>query len=111
RNAAGSMCHYLNTHLMNLLGSKDAVRELMTSQEELIRELAQNAGSEEIASRMERNMAEMHYFFEGIHKAYERIAEVTKAFNKAFRYEEESYVTSTILDIFKTYGYEGDEES
>ncbi|MCE5242220.1 MAG: PAS domain S-box protein, partial [Desulfobacteraceae bacterium] len=28
RNAAGSMCHYLNTHLMNLLGSKDAVREL-----------------------------------------------------------------------------------
>ena len=43
---------------------------------------------------------------QGIRNAYERISEVTKAFNKAFQYTEESYVTSTILDIFKTYGYD-----
>ena len=109
RNAAGSMCHYLNTHLMNLLGSKDAVGELMTSLDEAIKELAQSNNSREIASQMEKIMEEMAYFFEGINGAYGRISEVTKAFNKAFRYEEESYVTSTILDIFRTYGYEGDD--
>ncbi len=50
----------------------------------------------------------MRYFHEGIADAYERISEVTGAFNKAFLYREESYSTGTILDIFKTYGYEGD---
>ena len=109
RNAAGSMCHYLNTHLMNLLGSKDAVRELMTSLDQAIGELALGEPSREIAARMKTDMEEMHYFFEGISKSYERIAEVTHAFNKAFRYEEESYVSSTILDIFRTYGYEGED--
>jgi len=34
---------------------------------------------------------------------------VTTAFNRAFLYKEESYATDTILDIFKTYGYEGED--
>jgi len=109
RNAAGSMCHYLNTHLMHLLSSKDAVREQMTSLDELVNKLDQGEDPQEIACLIKRIMKDMHYFFGGINGAYERIAEVTKAFNKAFRYEEESYATSTILDIFKAYGYEGDD--
>jgi PAS domain S-box-containing protein len=31
RNAAGSLCHYLNTYLMYLLNSKEGVQELMAS--------------------------------------------------------------------------------
>ncbi|MGA2403409.1 MAG: PAS domain-containing protein [Syntrophobacteraceae bacterium] len=109
RNAAGSMCHYLNTHLMHLLNSKDGVHELMASMDILINNLSQGEGSHEAVQRMNGAMKDMRYFFEGINKAYERISEVTRAFNKAFHYKEESYLNSTILDIFKAYGYEGED--
>jgi len=111
RNAAGSMCHYLNTHLMHLLSAKDAIHEEMTSLGGLIEKLDRGEDPQEIAGRMKSTMEDMHYFHEGINSAYARISEVTKAFNKAFHYKEESYVASTILDIFRTYGYEGDDSA
>jgi PAS domain S-box-containing protein len=110
RNAAGSMCHYLNTHLMHLLNSKDGVSELMESMDVLIKDLSQAEDSRETVERMNNTMKDMRYFADGVNTAYERIAEVTKAFNKAFHYKEESYINTTILDIFRACGYEGDDD-
>ena len=109
RNAAGSMCHYLNSHLMHLLNSKDAVREQIASMDELVEELARGGDPREIASEIKKAMEDLRYFFRGINRAYEKISEVTKAFNKAFHYREEAYASSTILDVFKACGYEGDD--
>jgi PAS domain S-box-containing protein len=106
RNAAGGMCHHLNTHLMQLHGSNDAIREEMESLNALIEKIAGGENPHEIAKRMKGIMEDMHDFCKGISGAYERISEVTKAFNKAYHYKEESYVTSTILDIFRAYGYQ-----
>lgn len=106
RNAAGGLCHYLNTHLMQLDGSEELTADDMKTLDGLIEKLAQGENPQEIATRMKEVMESMHYFQQGIRGAYERISEVTKAFNEAFHYTEESYVTSTILDIFKAYGYD-----
>jgi PAS domain S-box-containing protein len=106
RNAAGGMCHYLNTHLMQLDGSEALMAEDMKAIDGLVEKLAQGENPQEIANQMKELMESMHYFHEGIRGAYDRISEVTKAFNKAFRYTEESYANSTILDIFKASGYE-----
>jgi hypothetical protein len=109
RNAAGGMCHYLNTHLMQLHGSNDAIREELESLDALIEKIAGEENPHEIANQMKGIMKDMHHFCRGISGAYERISEVTRAFNKACRYKEESYVTSTILDIFKAHGYQEDD--
>lgn len=109
RNAAGGMCHYLNTHLMQLDGAREAVAEEMKSMEVLIDELGKGENPLEIAERMKSVMETMQFFHKSISGAYERISEVTRAFNKALLYREESYITGTILDIFKTHGYEGDD--
>ncbi len=105
RNAAGSMCHYLNTHLMHLLGSKDGVMEEMAFLDELVEELALGRSPHEAISQIQMTLKNMRFFADGVASAYERIAEVTKALNQAFRYEEESYVINTILNIFKSCGY------
>jgi len=109
RNAAGAMCHYLNTHLMQLDGSQALLGDELKDAEELMGELANGAPAREIAGRMKGVVDNMRAFHEGVSSAYERISEVTRAFNKAFLYKEESYVSGTILDIFKAYGYEGEE--
>jgi PAS domain S-box-containing protein len=109
RNAAGSMCHHLNTHLMHLHGSTDALREEMETLDALIEKIAEGENLHEIAKHMQGVMEDMRHFSKGISGAYEKISQVTKAFNKACRYKEESYATSTILDIFKAYGYEEDD--
>jgi PAS domain S-box-containing protein len=110
RNAAGSMCHYLNTHLMHLLNSKEGVRELMESMDILINNLSQGEDFQDTLQQINGAIKDMRYYFEGISNAYQRISEVTNAFNKAFHYKEESYLSSTILDIFKAYGYEGEDQ-
>lgn len=109
RNAAGAMCHYLNTHLMQLDGSKALMGEEIKTIEGLVEELARGENPQEIAGQMKEVTESMRYFHEGVAGAYERISEVTRAFNKAFLYKEESYVSGTILDIFKAYGYDGEE--
>lgn len=108
RNAAGSMCHYLNTHLMHLLNSKDGVRDLMASMDILIAGLAGGEDPRKTAQRLAGIMEDMHYFMGGVSSAYDRIAEVTRALNKAFHYKEEAYISSTILDIFQACGYDGE---
>jgi len=55
-------------------------------------------------------MESMHDSLLSVYRAYERIAEVTKAFSQAFIYEEEACSTDTILDIFTSYGYKGDKQ-
>jgi PAS domain S-box-containing protein len=109
RNAAGSMCHYLNTHLMHLLNSKEGLREFMASLDAHVDGLSNIEESRETSFRIRSVLEDMRYFFRGIDNAYERISEVTKAFNKAFHYREESYVSDTILDIFQGCGYSDDE--
>jgi PAS domain S-box-containing protein len=106
RNAAGGLCHYLNSHLMQLDNSEELTADDMKSLDGLIEKLVQGENIQDIAIQMKEVMKSMHYFHKGIRSAYKRISEVTKAFNQAFQYTEESYVTSTILDIFKTYGYD-----
>jgi PAS domain S-box-containing protein len=108
RNAAGGMCHYLNTHLMQLQFSNDAIAETLESLDELIEKLAGDEPPGDTANRMKGFVDDARHFCERIKSAYERISEVTRAFNKACLYTEESYVTSTILDIFKSHGYQED---
>ncbi|MHC1743200.1 MAG: PAS domain S-box protein [Syntrophobacteraceae bacterium] len=109
RNAAGGLCHYLNTHLMNLGGSKDALAEELNTLEALVDRFVQGETGDGVVEEMKSLMADMLYFHKEIAHAYRKISEVTKAFNKAFLYKEEAYSTSTILDIFKSYGYDADE--
>ncbi len=106
RNTAGGMCHYLNTHLMTLCGSKDDLSQDIISLDALVERLANGENSPEILKQMQVLMEDVRFFNDGINKAYEKISEVTTAFNKAFLYKEESYSTKTILDIFQAYGYE-----
>jgi PAS domain S-box-containing protein len=106
RNTAGGLCHYLNSHLMTLGGSKDDLGQDLKSLDALIEKLANGEDPTEIHNQMHALMEYVHFFTESINKAYEKISEVTTAFNKAFLYKEESYSTRTILDIFKTHGYE-----
>jgi PAS domain S-box-containing protein len=108
RNAAGSMCHYLNTHLMHLSSSQDGLSEEMESIEDLVQTLSLGEKPHEIAVGMKRSLNTMRYFSDSIRSAYEKVSEVTRVFNKAFHYKEEPYLIGTILDIFKAYGYEGD---
>ena len=109
RNVAGGMCHYLNTHLMQLDGSKEVLGEEMGNLDALIDNLTAGVDPKETAGRMKAVMETMHYFYKGIGGAYDRISEVTRAFNKALLYKEESYITGTILDIFRAHGYEGED--
>jgi len=109
RNAAGSMCHYLNTHLMLLLNSKGALREFMAPLDAYLDNLSQIEESRETALGIRSVLEDMRYFLGGIDSAYEKISKVTKAFNKAFHYKEESYVSETILDIFQGCGYSDEE--
>jgi PAS domain S-box-containing protein len=109
RNAAGGMCHYLNTHLMQLNGAQKLLKEDMVFLDSLIKEFVQGKKPQETIQEILKVMESMHLYKQSITNAYERISEVTKAFNQAFIYKEESYSTQTILDIFKSYGYRGDE--
>ncbi len=108
RNAAGGLCHYLNTHLMSLGGSKDALGEELNALDHLVDQVTKTADLPGLVGEMKTLLADIHFFQNEIAHAYQKISEVTKAFNQAFLYREEAYSTSTILDIFKAYGYEGD---
>lgn len=108
RNAAGALCHYLNTHLMQLEASTGVLSKEMQSLKLLIKRLAEGENPQELAEKLSSTVETMHYFHEAVCDAYARIAEVTTAFNKAFLYREDTYANATILDIFKAYGYEAE---
>ncbi len=104
RNAAGGMCHYLNTHLAALLVSRECMKEDVKSLEGLVQLLADRNPSEEVVKEMREGLVSLKESYDGVGDAYEKIAQVTKAFNSAFlTYKEEAYLDKTILDIFQTY--------
>lgn len=111
RNAAGSLCHYLNTHLMHLLVAKDGIQEELEGLQAVAEKTVCGVGDRPTAGLIKGIIEQIHEYSTEIAAAYDRIAEVTTAFNKAFQYAEESYVEDTILDIFKSYGYDGNDRA
>lgn len=109
RNAAGGMCHYLNTHLMQLNMAQESMQDGITFLEQCTKAIVEGQKSQDVIPQIIKVINSMQFFQKSGNKAYERISEVTKAFNRAFIHKEEPYCTSTILDIFKSYGYQGDE--
>jgi len=99
RNAAGGMCHYLNTHLMHILSAKDGILEEVESLDESIRTIMPAEADEAW-----RNASDsLRAYCEGLDQAYRKITAVTKAFNSAFlTYKEEAYLDKAILDIFNS---------
>jgi PAS domain S-box-containing protein len=104
RNAAGGMCHYLNTHLMHLQGAKDGILEEMETLDERMEDILPPE-----AVRTWRNAgSNLHAYCEGLDAAFRKVAAVTRAFNSAFlTYKEEAYLDKAILDIFNSCLEEG----
>jgi len=101
RNTAAGMCHYLNSHLMQISSAQSGIEEEILELDEKIL----NAGNiEEINKIWITNRDTLNGYTQDINSAYKKINEITRAFNSAFlKYREESYLDKTILDIFNTY--------
>lgn len=98
RNAAGGMCHYLNTHLMHILNAKDGLEEDLDSLDAAVPDLP--AEAREV---WRSATSSLRSYCRDLDLAYRKITAVTKAFNSAFlTYKEESYLDKAILDIFSS---------
>jgi hypothetical protein len=104
RNVAGSMCHYLNTHLASLLFARECINEDLNSLDGIACRLAGGGPFGEVAKQIREILVSLRESCDGVRNAYEKIARVTAAFNSAFlTYQEEDYLDHTILDIFHSY--------
>ncbi|MBC7355211.1 MAG: PAS domain S-box protein [Desulfomicrobiaceae bacterium] len=84
RQAAGSVCHYLNTHLMQILAAKDGILEEIES------------SADPAALRQA-----IRAYCQDLEAACAKITAVTRAFNSAFlTYKEEPYLDHAIIAIF-----------
>jgi PAS domain S-box-containing protein len=100
RNAAGGMCHYLNTHLMHIVNANDGILEEVEAMEAL--QATVNLDAEALEAWQSANQS-LRAYGEGLNRAYHKITAVTKAFNSAFlTYKEETYLDKAILDIFNS---------
>jgi PAS domain S-box-containing protein len=102
RNAAGGLCHYLNSHLMTLLFAKECMQEDIGALHKLLPTFdKQTAGS--TTRKFEDSLTSLKESSQSVGDVYEKIAKITNAFNSAFlKYTEESYLDRTILDIFNS---------
>ena len=99
RNAAGGMCHYLNTHLMHIVSAKDGILEEVEALDESVQDILPDGAREAWSAAS----ASLRSYCEGLDQAYRKITAVTKAFNSAFlTYKEEAYLDRAILDIFNS---------
>ena len=101
RNTAAGMCHYLNSHLMQISSAQSGIEEEILELDERIL----NAGDIEEKNKIWISSRDtLNGYTQDINSAYKKINEITRAFNSAFlKYREESYLDKTILDIFNTY--------
>lgn len=102
RNTAAGMCHYLNSHLMQISSAQSGMEEeLLEIDEKFINSFLLKERDEIWISRRDA----LNGYLQDINSAYKKISDITRAFNSAFlKYREESYLDKTILDIFSTYG-------
>ena len=99
RNAAGGMCHYLNTHLMHIVNAKDGIMEEVETLDETVHGVLPDKAAETWRAAS----SSLRSYCEGLDLAYRKITAVTKAFNSAFlTYKEEAYLDKAILDIFNS---------
>lgn len=100
RNAAGGMCHYLNTHLMHIANAKDGIMDELDA----LRGMARHLLDPHHEAEWLAISGSLQAYSEGLDKAYRKITAVTQAFNSAFlTYREEPYLDKAILDIFSSY--------
>lgn len=84
RQAAGSVCHHLNTHLMQILAAKDGILE----------ELDHTTDGDKLRQAIRA-------YCQDLAQACAKITAVTRAFNSAFlTYKEEPYLDHAIVAIF-----------
>jgi PAS domain S-box-containing protein len=99
RNAAGGMCHYLNTHLMHIVTAKEGIMEEIETLDAAMGEET----PDEARAAWKSTSSSLKAYCEGLDQAYRKITAVTKAFNSAFlTYREEAYLDKAILDIFNS---------
>jgi len=80
------------------------MKEDIKSLEGLVQRLGDGGLSGDLMKPMGENLVSLRESYDGVGDAYEKIAQVTKAFNSAFlTYKEEAYLDKTILDIFQAY--------
>lgn len=101
RNAAGGLCHYLNSHLGTLLFAKECLNEDISALEEAFQAHAVKDKSGKPPKKIKETLVSLRESYQSVYDAYQKIASVTNAFNSAFlTYSEETYLDRTILDIF-----------
>lgn len=99
RNAAGGMCHYLNTHLMHIVNAKEGIMEEVDTLEAAAQGIPPGSAADAWAA----SCSALRSYCEGLEQACAKITAVTKAFNSAFlTYREEAYLDKAILDIFNS---------
>lgn len=101
RNTAAGMCHYLNSHLMQISSAQSGMEEEISEIDEKFINSSRLDEKDEIWTSG-RNV--LSGYAQDIKSAYKKISEITGAFNSAFlTYREETYLDKTILDIFGSY--------